>query len=83
MEYETIIRQLRQEVDRLGDSSRKVGEYEMRITQFGLDLQSKNDEINRLSRDNGELNSRLQTLGEANRKLSEYESRMQMLTSEL
>ena len=70
VEYETIIRQLRQEVDRLGEGNRRAGELELKITQFGMDLQSKNDEINRLSRENQELVYRLNDLAEANRKVS-------------
>lgn len=50
IEFESIIRQLRQENDRLGESSRKVGDYELRLTQFSMDLQNRNDEISRLTR---------------------------------
>lgn len=72
MEYEGIIRQLRVDVERLGDSNRKAGELEIKITQFSLELQKKNDEINKLSRENQELGTRIYELGEANRKVSEY-----------
>ena len=50
MDYENVIRQLRMDVERLGDSNRKAGELEIKITQFSLDLQMKNEEINKLSR---------------------------------
>lgn len=79
-EYESIIRQLRLE---MGESGRKVGDYEMRITQFGLDLQQKNSEIERISRENQELLSRIQMLGDANRKVGEYESRINLLNQEI
>ena len=83
VEYEAIIRQLRQEVDRLGEGSRRAGELELKITQFGIDLQSRNEEINRLSRENQELVHRLNDLAEANRKISEYESRLTLLSQEV
>ena len=83
VEYEAIIRQLRQEVDRLGEGIRRAGELELKITQFGIDLQSRNEEINRLSRENQELVHRLNDLAEANRKISEYESRLTLLSQEV